>query len=86
MLHVTSTQSVAHDLHMTAPGPLDSNCWRPLAVQREDCEKSQTGPLNVIITIIIECDYYYYYYYDYDYNNMGTVTLTDGVDDSVILL
>ena len=53
MLHVISAWSVARDLHMTAPGPLERTCWRRFAEQWGDCKKSQTAPFNVIIIIII---------------------------------
>ena len=48
MLHVISTQCVAHDLHTIAPGRLECTYWRRFPAQWGDCQKSQTAPLNVI--------------------------------------
>ena len=42
--------SVAHDLHTIAPGPLECACWRQFVAQWGDCKKSWIAP------------YYYYYY------------------------
>ena len=53
MLHMISARCVAHDLHTIAPWPLERTCWRQFTVQWGDCKKSQTPPLNVIITIIM---------------------------------
>ena len=33
MLNVISALCVASDLHTTAPGPLESTCWRQFAAQ-----------------------------------------------------
>ena len=60
MLHVISTQCVAHDLHTISPWPLEHMCWRQFAVQWGDCKKkkSQIIPLNSIT-----CHYYCYVYF-----------------------
>ena len=38
MLHVTSTQCVALDLHTILPWPLECTCWRQFVAQRGDCK------------------------------------------------
>ena len=42
-------------MHMIAPGPLESTCWRQFMALWGDCKK--------ISNSAFECDYYYYYYY-----------------------
>ena len=48
-----SARCVACDLHTIAPGLLERVCWRQLAAQGGDCEKSRIAPVNAIIIIII---------------------------------
>ena len=59
MLHMTSAQCVARDLHTIAPRPLESTCSRQFMAEWGDCKKSRIAPLNVIIII--------YYNFSHDF-------------------
>ena len=58
VLHMMRVWCVACNLHMTALWPLESRCWRQLAMQPGDWKNSRIAPFNVItftITIIVTC-------------------------------